>query len=139
MPVVVLAVGLGVSFARAEIYKCTIDGKISYAERPCSQGASRIPMAGDELRKKQEEQRLEEVRKLTEKLERAKEQEKQLEQWRAKRREMEIKDARCSALLLAAMHSKSEASVWDNPTLVYNAKTKQMAAEEAYARECSGR
>lgn len=135
----VIATSLNIAPAQAEIYKCVIQGKISYAESPCGQGSSRVPMDGDELRQKQEAQRVDEVRKLTERLEQAKEQDRQLEQWRAKRRAQESKDAVCRALLLSAINSKTEASVWDNPTLVYNAKTKQMAAEEAFARECAFR
>jgi len=136
---VVLAANLSSGIAQAEIYKCIIQGKISYAESPCGQGAARVPMDGDELRQKQEAQRVDEVRKLTERLEQAKEQDRQLEQWRAKRRAQESKEAVCRALLLSAINSKTEAAVWDNPTLVYNAKTKQMAAEEAFARECAPR
>ena len=120
------------SFAHADLYKCVEQGITSYQEKPCGPGKVSVPMES-ELSKKI---KAADSAKVLEILLREKEMEDRQWKYRELMREQQKKAARCEALFQVAMSSKAEASIWENPELRYAAKTRQINAEDAYAKEC---
>lgn len=129
--------------ANAEIYKCVVDGKAHYAERPCAPNAKTIDTSGANINRERQSQ-AEEVARREQRLSDSNDLEKRIDALERQRAQAtaqpsakEKKQARCEQLLLTAKNAKNEAAMYRyHGGLIDDARRRQKEAEDAHFSEC---
>lgn len=130
-----LAACLFACCAHGEIYKCVRKGQTSYAERPCEDRSSTVPIETEERNKRRA---VEDAAKLQSLLEQDDEAKRIAQKYQERSRQTASREARCRALMRDASASKEAISMWDDPILVYAAKARYEATQAAYIKDCTG-
>jgi len=132
--------------AHADLYKCLVDGKPIFSERPCAPNAQKISGDDGTISKERQEQAAEvarrerlhseniDLQKRVDSLER-----QQRNQTPTQQTSKESKKARCDKLLRTAKDAKDESNKWRyHQGLIDDAKRRQKEAEDAHFSECYG-
>ena len=130
--------------AQAQVYKCVVNGKTIFAERPCAANAKMIDTSGATVSTERHQQAQEVVKRerlLSEKTDlenRIDERARQRDQ-AALNSAKEAKKARCDRLVQTAKNAKDESNKWRyHQGLIDDAKRRQKEAEDAHFSECYG-
>ncbi len=126
-------------------YKCVIEGKTLYAERPCGPNARPVVIpdtsVSEERRRQADEvARREKILSLEIELQNAKDQIKIERQSARVKSDQDAKKQRCANLLRIAKNAKDEANMYRyHQGLIDDARRRQKEAEDAHFSECYGR
>jgi hypothetical protein len=116
------------------LYKCvTQDGRTTYSENPCGNGAKRLQIPGEEARQRSEESSLVELKRRLAEREKA---DAANEAYREIARKQDAQKQRCAMLRMVALQAGADANAFDQPDLRKAARLKKRMAEERLAAEC---
>lgn len=131
------------TLASAQVYKCVINGKTQYAERPCAPAAKALSIRDDVTPERQAE--AEQVARREKAMALGIEADKLYERADQIRAEGEAKAAakrssgRCDQLLRIAEDAENESKKWRyHQGLIDDAKRRKKEAEDAHFSECFG-
>ncbi len=129
--------------AYGEMYKCVIDGKPSFSERPCAPNAQKISSGDGSISKERQEQAAEVARReqsMAREIEMEKRSEALERQMRYQLSQPSARDgkqARCDKLVQTAKDAKNEAAMYRyHGGLIDDARRRQKEAEDAHFSEC---
>lgn len=129
--------------AHAQVYKCVINGKTQYAERPCAPAAKSLDIRDDVTPERQAEAeaiaRREKAMALDIEIEQHYERAEQIRAEGAAKAAAKRSTGRCDQLLLTAKAAENESKKWRyHQGLIDDAKRRQKEAEDAHFSECYG-
>lgn len=143
MKSLVLALLILPSLAGAQVYKCVVNGKTQYAERPCAPAAKALDIRDDVTPERQAEAeavaRREKAMALGIEAEQLYERADQIRAEGAAKAAAKRSSGRCDQLLRTAKDAENESKKWRyHQGLIDDAKRRQKEAEDAHFSECYG-
>lgn len=124
-----------VSSAQYGMYKCVSPGLTVYQEQPCKTGARSTTPGAEARPQSSDDEVLADIKRRVAKRDA---EERLAEEYRERATIQRRLEARCTLLLRTAARSKEAAAMWDDPTLVAEARIRKRVAEEAFVKECYG-
>ncbi len=141
-----ILIGLLVAFSAPAMgqYKCVIDGRTTYAERPCAQNAKpmdiKIPQATDEEWLAAQKRQLRDASEARRFVARSAAEQADIDRrTRDHRAEVDAKSARCRQLLSDADASDHDSREYRHTAIVEDALRRKKAAQDAHFSECYAR
>ena len=131
------------SLAGAQVYKCVINGKTQYAERPCAPAAQALNIRDDITPERQAEAEAvaqrEKAMALGIEADQLYERADQIRAESAAKAAAKRSAGRCDQLLQTARDAENESKKWRyHQGLIDDAKRRQKEAEDAHFSECYG-
>lgn len=124
-----------VSYAQYGMYKCVSQGLTIYQEQPCKTGARSTTLGAEGSPRPAEDDVVADIKRRVAKRD---EEERIAAEYRERANIQRRLEARCTLLLRTAARSKEAADMWDDRSLVAEARIRKRVAEEAFVKECYG-
>ena len=139
---IALALLLIPALASAQVYKCVVNGKTQYAERPCAPDAKYLPATDVLTTQRQNEAadvaRREKILSLQQEADSLREKAAQIRKSSIEKAEAIRANGRCASLQRIAKNAENESDLYYSQRFKDDAKRRQKEAESALFTECFG-
>ena len=141
--IVAICWGLLALPVHGQVYKCVIDGKTHYAERPCAPNAKALDIRDETTAQRRLEARSvvqrEQLLAAEKEVDHLFDEAERIRESGYVRAAQQRKKGRCEQLLRTAKDAKDESHKWRyHQGLIDDAKRRQKEAEDAHFSECYG-